>query len=277
MVARQSPPPSPYCRAKLKRDENIVPLPNASTRLSAIIITLNEEEDLPDCLRSLKFCDEIIVVDNGSSDDTVKIAIDAGARVFQTTDWPGFGLQKQRALNNAKGDWIISVDADERVSPLLAAQILSAISNDGYDGFRLNRVNFFLGREMKYGGWSPDYILRVARRTRCSFDRSVVHEALMVDGTTNTLRGPLLHFSYKTIDEVLEKHTRYAKLGATKILDKASIVKQSGFSPITRAIWTFVRHYFLKMGFLDGWRGSLAASAKAYETFWRYTLAIRRK
>lgn len=236
--------------------------------LSAILIAKNEAADLPDCLASLAFCDEIVVVENGSTDDTRAICEAAGARVVVTADWPGFGPQKQRALDAATCEWVLSIDADERVPADLAETIRRAIDTGVADGYRLNRRSTFLGKFLLHGGWYPDRILRLARRSQARFSPDVVHERMEVEGVVADLSGDLLHHSYRSIDEVLEKGRRYALASAAARRAKG---KSGGLlSAIFRAKWAFIRHYFLKRGFLDGAHGFVAALSKAQETFWRW-------
>lgn len=236
--------------------------------ISAILITKNEEENLPDCLRSIAFCSEIVVVDNGSTDDTVRIARTAGARVIETQDWPGFGVQKQRALDTATGDWVLSIDADERITPELAHEILDAVNKGAAGGFRIKRRSQFLGKWMRHGGWHPDRVLRLARRSSARFDPSPVHEKLLVEGIVADLEHPMLHFSYRDLADVLGKQAKYALAGAGRNRDAG---KSGGIiAGCLRAAWTFIRIFILRLGFLDGRHGLLSAMAKSQETFWRY-------
>lgn len=244
----------------------------ARPTLSAIVITRDEAADLPDCLASLAFCDEIVVVDSGSTDATVALARAAGALVIETTDWPGFGPQKQRALDAARSDWVLSIDADERVPAPLAEAIRRAIETGERAGFRLNRCSSFLGRFLAHGGWYPDRILRLARRSKARFTSDPVHERMEVDGAIADLSADpacdLLHHSYRSIDEVLEKQRRYALASAAA---RRGAGRRGGLGPaIGRSLWAFLRHYVLKRGFLDGAHGFVAALSKAQETFWRY-------
>lgn len=239
-----------------------------SPRLSAIVITKNEARDLPDCLASLAFCDEIVVVDSGSTDDTVAIATAHACRVSIHGDWPGFGLQKQRALDAATGDWVLSIDADERIPPALATEIRAAIESDGPAGYRVNRLNSFLGRPLRHGGWYPDRHLRLVRRSAARFTPDLVHERLVVEGAIGDLATDMPHLSYVDFDEVLDKQRRYALSGAEQ--RRASGRKGGAAKAAQRAIWLFIRLYILKRGFLDGREGFLAAAANAQELFWRY-------
>ena len=237
-------------------------------RLSAAIITRDEAADLPDCLASLAFCDEIVVVDSGSTDATVAIAEAAGA-VVRVTDWPGFGVQKQRAIDLASGDYVLVVDADERIPADLAAEIRAAIAAPGdVVGWQINRRSTFLGRFLLHGGWYPDFTLRLARRSAARFTTDPVHERLEVAGPVARLAADMVHHSYRSIDEVLDKGRRYA-------LASAEVRRRRGargglLSAILRAEWAFLRHYLFKAGFRDGAHGFVAALAKAQETFWRW-------
>jgi len=240
--------------------------------LTAILITKNEAKNIAECLSGLRFCDEIVVIDNNSEDGTAEIARSMGCQVIQTDDWPGFGCQKQRALDNAHGIWVLSIDADERVTSELQTEIQTAISNGAASGYLIKRKSEFLGQWMRHGGWTPDYVLRLARRELCRFDPSPVHEKLLVEGVIAKLRHHFLHYSYRTIDDVLSKQRRYALISAEKIRnqkgDKASVVGAT-----LRSLWTFLRLYCLRLGVLDGRRGFISAVFKAQEVFWKYLAA----
>jgi glycosyltransferase involved in cell wall biosynthesis len=239
--------------------------------LSAIIITCNEAANLPECLASLAFCDEIVVVDGASTDGTVEIAENARARVVRVTGFAGFGPQKQLALDNATGDWVLSIDADERVPDALAKEIRAAIAAASHDGYRINRKTWFLGRYLNHGGWYPDRILRLARRSRARFSDDAVHERLDVSGSIGDLQADMLHMSYRTIDDVLAKQRRYAMLSAQVRRERGA---QGGLgSALWRSYAAFLKYYFLQRGFLDGGHGLVAAISKAQETFWRYLAA----
>ena len=236
--------------------------------ISAILITKNEAANLPECLATLGFCREIVVVDNDSTDGTLQIARDAGCKVVEADDWPGFGLQKQRALDESTGDWILSIDADERITPELERDILEAVRQGTADGFHIKRRSQFLGKWMQHGGWYPDRVLRLARRDKARFDPAPVHEKLIVDGTTGELEHPMLHFSYRDLGDVLQKQRKYALMGAAK--NRAAGKRCGTVVAIARGGWTFVRLFFIQRGFLDGRHGLISALAKSQETFWRY-------
>ena len=239
--------------------------------LSAILIVNNERDNVADCLGTLGFCDEIVVVDSGSSDDTKAIAEGLGAKVFVEDDWQGFGVQKQRALARAACDWVLSVDADERIPEGLRDEILSALGDPAFAGYRLNRLSWFLGRPMRHGGWYPDRILRLARRDKARFTPAVVHEALVVDGPVGQLEEPMTHLSYRSIDDVLGKMRRYALASAEA--RRRQGVKGGLGRAVARSLFAFSKCYVLQLGVLDGSRGFVAAVYRGQETFWRYLAA----
>jgi glycosyltransferase involved in cell wall biosynthesis len=240
-------------------------------KLSAIIITHNEAANLPDCLASLSFCDEIVVVDQASVDSTVEIAAKAGARVVERPHFSGFGRQKQAALDEANGDWVFSIDADERVPEALAQEIRSVIARNDHVGYRVNRSTYFLGRYLKYGGWYPDPVLRLARRDAARFTSDAVHERLYVKGSVGALANDMLHMSYRNIDDVLTKQRRYALLSARVRRERGN--RGGAFTASVRSFFTFLKSYVLQLGFLDGAHGFVAARSRAQETFWRYLAA----
>jgi glycosyltransferase involved in cell wall biosynthesis len=239
-------------------------------RLSAIVITRNEAAKIADCLESLAFCDERIVVDSGSEDDTARIAREHGARVEHHA-FEGFGAQKNFALSLASGEWVLSVDADERVSPALAAEITAAIDEKGADGCEMPRSSSFLGRAMRHSGWYPDYVLRVFRRGCARFSDHVVHERVVCDGPVRRLNEPLLHFPVERIEDVLSRMDRYSSAGAEQMVASGRRVTfASGF---LHGFWTFIRTYMLRAGFLDGREGLLLAIVNAEGAYYRYTKA----
>ncbi|CAN0532489.1 unnamed protein product, partial [Laminaria digitata] len=216
--------------------------------LGAVIITENEATNIAECLAMLHFCSEIIVLDSGSTDDTTALAVKAGATVVTRTDWQGYGVQKQRALELATTDWVLSIDADERVPEALAAEILDAVAHPKHAGYRLNRRTMFLGRFLKHGGWYPDQVVRLARRDACQFSGSIVHEEMQITGSVGALDEPMLHYSYRTIDDVLTKLRAYA-LASAKV--RRARGRRGGlFSALLRANLAFVKAYVLQAGFL---------------------------
>ena len=246
----------------------------ARPTIGAFVITKNEEAGITECLGMLRFCDEIVVVDGGSADRTAELARQADANVVVCKDWRGFGVQKQRALDLMTSDWVLSVDADERVPETLAAEIVAAIGKADRAGYRLNRKTMFLGRFLRHGGWFPDHVLRLARRAACRFSDDIVHERMLVSGDVGRLRTPLLHYSYPTIDDVLAKLRIYAL--ATAEVRRERGKRGSLAMALMRAAFTFAKAYVFRAGMLDGWQGLVAAIYRAEETFWRY-LAVGRE
>lgn len=239
-----------------------------STGLSIIIIAKNEAHAIGDCLRSVAFADEIIVVDSGSTDDTVKICEQMGAKVIVTDDWPGFGRQKNRALALATQPWVLSIDADERVTPELQAEIKQAITNNVDASYRMPRSSSYCGQFIQHSGWSPDYITRLFKRGYGQFSDDLVHERLLTTHTTLTLKSALLHISYLNLDEVLDKVNRYSTDGAAMSFARGKSASLG--SAIAHGLWAFVRTYFIRLGFLDGKMGFILAVSNAETTYYRY-------
>ena len=237
--------------------------------LSAIIITRNEARNIAACLDSVAFCDERIVVDCGSDDDTVKIAVAAGATVV-TRPWTGFGAQKNFALSQARGDWALSIDADERVSAPLAAEILSTIRSASACGYEIGRLSIFLERPMRHSGWFPDYVLRLFRREKARFSDDLVHERVICEGPIGRLSGVLDHHPVLRLEDALRRVDSYSTAGAEMLAASRRVSFSSG---ITHGMWSFLRAYVVKLGFLDGREGFLLAVANAEGTYYRYMKA----
>jgi glycosyltransferase involved in cell wall biosynthesis len=239
------------------------------TALSVILITRNESRNVAACLKSVAFADEWIVVDSQSDDGTADIARGLGARVIATADWPGFGRQKNRALDAAQGRWVLSIDADERVSPALAERIRAVVAQDGpAAGYELSRISRFCGQWMRHGDWYPDRVLRLFRRGEARFTDDLVHERLEVRGKVERLKGDLLHDTMPSLDDALDKMNRYS---SGRALDKVrSGQRGSLFAALTHGWWAFVRCYVVKRGFLDGRLGLVLAIYQAEGTYYRY-------
>ena len=237
--------------------------------VSAILITKNEIQNLPACLDGLSWCIEIIVVDSGSTDGSVALARHLGARVESRPDWVGFGPQKNRALDLAQGDWVFSIDADERVTPALAEEIQSAVQRaDAPDAFSIPRLSSYCGQYMRHGGWYPDRVVRLFRRGRARFSDDIVHESLQVQGRVGQLHNDLIHISYRSLDDVLEKMNRYSSAGAEKLATRGR--RASLATALGKSLWAFIRTYLIRRGFLDGRLGFVLACGIAHETWYRY-------
>lgn len=242
-------------------------------RLSLIVITKNEEASIARCLRSAAFADEIVVVDSGSTDKTVEVARSLGARVIETKDWPGFGPQKNRALDAAAGDWVLSLDADEWIEPPLADEIRAVLARadaaDAADGYMMPRRSRFCGKIVSHCGWSPDYVLRLFRRAGGRFTDDKVHEHVDVQGRVEKLKNPIEHDSITDLADAEDKIERYAlaAAGALKAKGKSS----SALKARVRGLSAFLRTYILRLGFLDGKTGWRVANYNRRYTFekWR--------
>jgi glycosyltransferase involved in cell wall biosynthesis len=238
--------------------------------LSIILITHNEAANIAGCLESVAFADEWIVVDSGSTDGTADLARGRGAKVSITADWPGFGAQKNRALALATGRWVFSIDADERVTPELAASLRAAVAADdpARAGFELSRLSNFCGQWMRHGDWYPDRVLRLFRREAGRFSNDSVHERLIVEGRIGRLHGELLHHSMPDLHSALDKQNRYS---TGRAADNVAAGKTGGLgSALTHGFWAFLRCYILHRGFLDGRLGFVLAVYVAETTYYRY-------
>jgi glycosyltransferase involved in cell wall biosynthesis len=240
------------------------------SQLSAIVITRNEAANIGACLDSLAFCDERIVVDCGSIDATADIARGKGARV-EFNEWRGFGAQKNHALSLASGTWVLSIDADERVTPELAAAIKAAIAGGGADAFEFPRLSSFCGRQIRHSGWYPDYVLRLFRRDKASFDDAIVHERAICTGVVKRLRPPLIHEPVVKLEDALTRLDRYSTAKAQAIV--ASGKRVSFFSGIGHGLVSFLRAYVWRAGFLDGAEGFLLAVFTAETSYYPYMKA----
>ena len=236
-------------------------------RLSIIIVAKNEEQNISECVRSARFADEVIVLDSGSTDRTVELARAAGAQVVQA-DWPGYGPQNNRGIDRATGDWFFILDADERISEALAREIRQAIEGDAFDCYRVPRISMFAGRFMHHGGWRPDYTWRLARRGHGRFTEHFLHAHMQVQGRRGTLRESIVHYSYRSMEAVLEKLDRYSSGGARDMAERNR--KGSLGKAIAHGGWAFLRSYVLQRGFLDGRFGFMLAVFNAETTYYRY-------
>ncbi|WP_373996049.1 glycosyltransferase family 2 protein [Pandoraea pnomenusa] len=242
--------------------------------LTVTILTRNERHNIAECIASVQsFASQIVVVDNASTDGTADIARAAGAEVYVTPDWPGFGPQKNRALSYATQPWVLSLDADERVTPELATEIAAALGNTSRAGYRMPRLSQFLGHWVRHCGWYPDHVLRLFRREAGRFSDNLVHERVIVDGAIGTLSHHLLHYSYTEARQVEDKIQRYARAGAKEMALRGKRV--SPLKPWINGGWAFVRTYFLRRGFLDGATGAAIARMNARSAFLKYDLLRR--
>ena len=229
-------------------------------KLSVVIITKNAEKYIKNAIQSAFFANEIIVLDSGSTDNTCNIAKELGARV-EYQKWLGFGRQKNKAVEMASNDWVFVLDSDEQITEKLKAEIIQTLENPVSDGYKVARLNIFFGKSIKYCGLYPDYSIRLFDRRKGKFNDVAVHESVQLNGSTSALKNHMLHLAFETVKEFVEKQKKYALLSQkNKSLVKACI------SPI----WTFLKIYIFRFGFIEGWRGLVIAKVYAQYTFWKY-------
>jgi len=241
--------------------------------LSAVLITRNEEANLPGCLASLQgLADEIVILDSESTDGTVAVGEAAGARVVGHR-FDGFGAAKQRALELATGTWVLSVDADERVTPALAEEIRAVLaSGSAAAGYEIRRDVYFIGRRLRFGGMGNDWVLRLFRRAGASFSRAPVHEHVEIAGRTARLRGALEHHAYRTLAEHVEKMNRYTDIQARMKSERG--VRYRNWMWV-RLPWEVFVRCVLRLGVLDGTAGVIFATMSAYSAWLRYAKTWR--
>ena len=238
--------------------------------ISVVIAAKNEAVNIADCVASAAFADEVIVFDSASSDNTAEIARAAGARVVRT-DWPGYGPQQARAFRLATSTWVLSLDADERITPQLRDELLLAVASapaNGLAGFWLPRLSQFCGQFIHHSGWRPDHTLRLGLRDKSDFTAHYLHAHMTVAGNTDKLREPLIHYSYPTVGTLLEKLERYSSGSAR---DMYTAGRRGGVGKgIVHGLWAFVRTYLFKRGFLDGRFGLMLAIYNAEYAYYKY-------
>ncbi len=249
-------------------------MPVTRQPLSVAIITLNAASQLEECLRSIDFVDDIVVIDSGSTDDTQALAMRYGARVIDQ-DWLGFGPQKQFAVDSAVHDWVLCLDADERVSPELQTAIINALENPSTSSFRFPRCNRFLGRYLKHGEGYPDWSLRLFDRRQARWSDDAVHEKVETESQVGELQGDLLHDSAESLSSYLTKQNRYTSLAADMALaaGKRATFGRLALSPIIR----FIKFYFVRQGFRDGLPGLIHISIGCFNSFIKYSKMLERQ
>lgn len=235
--------------------------------LSVAIITLNAASQLAECLESVAFADDVVVVDSGSADGTVALAQRYGARVIEHA-WLGFGPQKQWATQQAQHDWVLCLDADERVSPALRASIEAVLRQPDYGAYRFARCNRFLGRYLRHGEGYPDWSLRLFDRRQAHWSDDVVHERVLPSAAVGRLDGDLLHDSAETLAAYLTKQNRYTTLAAEVALRNGGAASWGRllFSPLVR----FIKFYLLRQGFRDGLPGLIHIAIGCFNSFFKY-------
>ena len=240
-------------------------------KIAATIITLNEERNIARAIESLRCCDQIVVLDSGSTDRTVELANRLGAIVIED-NWRGYAKQKNRVAEYAEHDWILSLDADEALSEALEGEIWSVKKRGPlFDAYTMPRLAQYMGRWILHGGWYPDRKVRLYNRTKAQWVGEFVHETVRVEGSVGHLDANLLHFTCESLSEHLRTLDRYTTLAAEELVFRKTKVGLSNL--ILDPAWTFVRSYFLQRGFLDGLEGLTIAHMAAIYTFLKYAKA----
>ena len=238
-------------------------------KLSVIVITRNAEPTIRRGLESVAWAGEIVVVDSGSTDRTLEICRSLGAQVHQTPDWPGHGPQKNRALDRAGGEWVLSLDSDEWLTPESRAEIERVLAAPGDKAaYAMPRRSSYCGRYMRHSGWWPDYVVRLFRRDAARFSEDHTHDRLVVNGATGRLTRPILHEAITDLDQMIAKMNLYSTTSAGMLHQRGR--RASLFTAILHGGWAFVRTYFLRLGFLDGREGFMLAVANAEGSYYRY-------
>tara|TARA_B100001175_G_C19492814_1_gene633568 strand:+ start:259 stop:1050 length:792 start_codon:yes stop_codon:yes gene_type:complete len=239
-------------------------------KISAYIIAFNEAEKIRECINSVKWVDEIIVADSYSTDGTSEIAIELGAKVVHIS-FNGFGDLRNQAITHCRGDWILSIDSDERCTKEVREEILNLIGNAPLDIYKIPRKNFFMGRWIKFSGWYPNYRQpQLFKNGKMSYTMEKVHEGFINQSNKEigTLSNFIWQFPFKNTEEVIGKANRYSSLGVSKLQEKG--IKGSIFKAFLHGSWSFIKHYIFKLGFLDGGPGFVIAFGNFEGTFYRY-------
>jgi len=237
-------------------------------KLSAVIITKNEERNIERCLRSVSWVDEIVVVDSGSQDRTLDICRQFGCKIIET-EWLGFGPTKQHAVNAATHDWVLSIDADEEVTPELQEEIKTVLQqNQHMNGYRIRWLSYYIKKWVRYSGWNKQYKLKLFNRQYGHFNDSLIHEKVVLEGPGAKLKHVLKHHTYPDLATFTRKMDSYAEMGARMLYEKGK--EGSLWSAYLHGMATFIKMYFLQLGFLDGKVGLILASNYAFAVYYKY-------
>ena len=243
---------------------------NKKVQLSVYILAFNEEATIADTIKSVRWADEVVVIDSFSTDQTVEISEKLGARVVQIK-FEGFGKLRMAGIEHTSHDWIFSIDSDERCTEEVRDEIIKIINNASLDLYNIPRKNFFMGRWIKYSGWYPNYRQpQLFKNGKMSYTMDSVHEGYISHSNkkVGTLTNYIWQFPFKNIEEVIYKANRYSTLGVKKLQNKG--VNGSIFKAFLHGLWSFLKHYIFKLGFLDGGPGLVIAFGNFQGTFYRY-------
>jgi len=237
-------------------------------KISAVIITKNEERNIERCLKSLHWVDEIVVVDSGSTDRTLEICKQYNCKIVET-EWLGYGKTKQLAVNSASNDWILSIDSDEQVASESVDIIKRTLANPTYNAYKVQIKSFYLGRLIKHSGWGNEFKLRIFNKTAGNYNDNEVHETVLISGEKPKLDVVFFHYTYPTLEKHIEKMNRYSTLQAKDLHDKGK-----NYSVLLIPVFVinkFLSMYLLKLGFLDGREGFVLAAISSFGVFLKYT------
>jgi len=238
-------------------------------KLSVVMITKNEEINLPRCLQSVAWADEVVVVDTGSTDATVEVARRHGA-VVSSVEWMGFGRSKQHAVEQASNDWVLVLDADEEVTPELKSALQACLAAPTHHAYRIKRNSYYLGRLIRHSGWQHDYTLRLFHRGHAAFNDKPVHESVQTNSPIGRVDAPMLHYTYPTLRSHLEKMSLYAALGARSLHDRGRRTSLAG--AVLRGFTKFLKMYLWRQGFRDGREGFALAAMSSFGVMYKYLL-----
>lgn len=241
-----------------------------NTKISVAIICKNEAKRIRRCLESIKWADEIVIVDSGSTDDTLNIAREFTDKIFEYKNWQGFGNQRRIAEDKTNNDWILAIDSDEVLSQDLQKEINSVIEQaDDSKVYRFNRLTHFCGKFIRHSGWFPDKIVRLYNKNKFRYNDAFVHESVACKGAeVMDLKGAFFHYTTDSLDEYIDKRNRYAQAWAKRQYDKGK--RAYMLQILTRPLFAFFRHYILRLGVLDGYHGFLIAVIQMQYTFNKY-------
>lgn len=241
-------------------------------KITATLITLNEEQDLPRALQSLRWVDEIIIVDSGSTDKTLEIAHKYGVKTFKNP-WAGYGQQKNFAHSQASHDWVLNIDADEEVPSDLAEVIRKELENlpqgSNIHGFSFPRKTFYLGKWIRHGGWYPNRLTRLSRKAQSRWTEPRVHEELIVEGEVRAIQLPFHHYTFRGIGDQVLTNLKYSRYGFEDLRNQGS--RPSVAKLLAKPIGKFIETYFFKLGFLDGLAGFIISVNAAHSMFLKYS------
>ena len=242
-------------------------------KVVAYFMTKNEESIIGQCIDALKWTDEVVIADTGSTDKTIDIAKEKGCRVIHV-DFKGFGPTRNEIISQIDAEWIVCFDADEICTEGLANEILEVLKNPQADAYLANRLTYLLGKPIYHSGWYPDYRHAVLfRKNRYRYTDRTVHESYVCDGKVEKLNEVFAHFSVRSLDQLMKKEEQYARLGADNLKESKATVMNA----LSHSAWAFIRHFIVRKGFLDGWRGFIIAASNAHSSLFKYMMAIEKK